>query len=235
MITLRRVCKAYNLGCGTLNALDNVSLTINRGEYVAILGPSGSGKSTLFNILGILETASSGQYLLEDYDITTVPEREGARIRNKHFGFVFRGFNLISGLTVLENVMLPMSFAGVPSRRRRERAEVLLREVGLEGGTGYLPERLSAGEQQRVSIARALANDPDLILADEPTGDLHSGDGGEILAMLESLNAKGMTIVMATHDPEQGERARRVIRILDGRIVRDEPKAAAVGESGLSA
>lgn len=222
MITLMNVCKGYDLVGSTVNALDDVSLTIDRGEYVAIMGPSGSGKSTLLNILGILDTASSGQYLLEDYDITSLPDSEHARIRNKHFGFIFQSFNLFSELSALENVMLPMSYAGIPLRQRKERAEILLEEVGLAHRLNHLPTMMSGGEQQRTAIARALANDPDVILADEPTGNLPSDKGEEIMKMLEDLNAKGVTIVMVTHNPEQGKRAKRRILIRDGKIGGDD-------------
>jgi putative ABC transport system ATP-binding protein len=225
MITLKNISKSYDLVGGAVNALDNVSLTINRGEYVAIMGPSGSGKSTLLHILGILDTTTSGQYLLEDYDITALPDREHARIRNKHFGFIFQSFNLFSELSALENVMLPMSYAGVPFKKRREKAELLLEEVGLAHRMHHLPTMMSGGEQQRVAIARALANDPDVILADEPTGNLPSDKGEEIMKMLESLNAKGVTIVMVTHNPEQGKRAKRRILIHDGKLDGDEVKA----------
>jgi putative ABC transport system ATP-binding protein len=222
MITLKNVCKGYDLVGGSVSALDDVSLTINRGEYVAIMGPSGSGKSTLLSILGILDTATSGQYLLEDYDITALPDSEHARIRNKHFGFIFQSFNLFSELSALENVMLPMSYSGVPFRKRKQRAELLLGEVGLSHRLNHLPTMMSGGEQQRTAIARALANDPDVILADEPTGNLPSDKGEEIMTMLEGLNAKGVTIVMVTHNPEQGKRAKRRLLIKDGKLTGDD-------------
>jgi putative ABC transport system ATP-binding protein len=225
MIALKNVSKSYDLVGGAVNALDDVSLTINRGEYVAIMGPSGSGKSTLLHILGILDTASEGRYFLEDYDITSLPDREHARIRNKHFGFIFQSFNLFSELSALENVMLPMSYAGVPFRKRRERAELLLEDIGLAHRMQHLPTMMSGGEQQRVAIARALANDPDVILADEPTGNLPSDKGEEIMETLESLNSKGVTVVMVTHNPEQGRRAKRRILIRDGRIDAEPPEA----------
>jgi putative ABC transport system ATP-binding protein len=225
MITLKNVSKAYELVGGAVNALDDVSLTIKRGEYVAIMGPSGSGKSTLLHILGILDTSSSGQYLLEDYDITALPDREHARIRNKHFGFIFQSFNLFSELSALENVMLPMSYAGVPFKKRRERAELLLEEVQLTHRAHHLPTMMSGGEQPRVAIARALANDPAVLLADEPTGNLPSDKGHEIMDMLEKLNDKGVTIVMVTHNPDQGRRAKRRILIGDGKLGRDELNA----------
>jgi putative ABC transport system ATP-binding protein len=229
MITLKNISKEYDLVGDTVKALDDVSLTINRGEYVAIMGPSGSGKSTLLHILGILDTSSSGQYFLEDYDITALPDREHARIRNKHFGFIFQSFNLFAELSALENVMLPMSYAGVPFRKRRERAELLLEDIGLAHRMQHLPTMMSGGEQQRVAIARALANDPDVILADEPTGNLPSDKGEEIMLTLESLNAKGVTIVMVTHNPDQGRRAKRRILIRDGRLGEDDRQRAAQG------
>ena len=222
MINLKNITKAYALAGSTVAALDDVSLTINRGEYVAILGPSGSGKSTLLHIMGILDSATSGKYFLEDYDITSLPDREHARIRNKHFGFIFQSFNLFSELSALENVMLPMSYAKVPFRKRRERAKLLLEEVGLTYRAQHLPAMLSGGEQQRVAIARALANDPDVLLADEPTGNLPSDRGHEVMDMLERLNDKGVTIVMVTHNPDQGRRARRRILIGDGKLGVDE-------------
>jgi putative ABC transport system ATP-binding protein len=231
MITLKGICKEYELVGGTVTALKDVDLIIERGEYVAVMGPSGSGKSTLLHILGILDTATSGQYLLEDYDITSLPDREHARIRNKHFGFIFQSFNLFSELSALENVMLPMGYAGVPFRKRRERAELLLSEVGLSHRLHHLPTMMSGGEQQRVAIARALANDPDVILADEPTGNLPSDRGEEIMNMLESLNQKGVTILMVTHNPEQGKRAHRRLSIKDGMIIGDESKKAAAREA----
>jgi len=190
------------------------------------MGPSGSGKTTLLHILGILDSATSGRYLLEDYDITALPDKEQARIRNRHFGFIFQSFNLFPELSAVENVMLPMSYAGKPLRERRERAVALLEEVGLGHRLHHAPAMMSGGEQQRVAIARALSNDPDLILADEPTGNLPSDKGEEILRILESLNRRGVTIVMVTHNPAQGMRAGRRIRLADGRMVHDDSAEA---------
>ena len=187
MIELDRIEKRYDLGEVQVKALVDVSLHIERGEYVAVMGPSGSGKSTLLNILGILDIPTGGNYLLEGYDITRLPDREQARIRNKHFGFVFQSFNLFSELSALENVMLPMSYAGLSSSMRRERALDLLANVGLSHRLHHLPTMLSGGEQQRVAIARALANQPSLILADEPTGNLPSDKGEEILEIIADL------------------------------------------------
>lgn len=222
MITLKNINKLYDLGEVKVEALKGIDLKINRGEYVAIMGPSGSGKSTLMHIMGILDTPSNGQYLLEDYDITNLGDRELARIRNKHFGFIFQSFNLLPELSALENVMLPMSYAGVPYKKRKARAKELLSEVGLGHRLQHLPTMMSGGEQQRVAVARALANDPDLILADEPTGNLPTERGQEIMDILEKLNNKGVTIVIVTHNPEQGLRAKRKVSIKDGLLYSDE-------------
>jgi putative ABC transport system ATP-binding protein len=222
MIKLTNINKQYDLGDTQITALKDVSLTIDRGEYIAIMGPSGSGKSTLMHILGILDTITSGQYFLEDYDISSLPDREQARIRNQHFGFIFQSFNLFPELSALENVMLPMSYAGVPWLQRKTRAQDLLAEVGLDHRMNHLPTMMSGGEQQRVAIARSLSNDPDLILADEPTGNLPTDKGEEIMQILEGFNKKGVTIVMVTHNPSQGERAGRVISLRDG-VLQSEP------------
>jgi len=219
MIRLEGIGKSYDLGVTKVSALEDVTVDIGRGEYVAVMGPSGSGKSTFLNILGILESPTSGRYLLEDYDITRLPDREQARIRNKHFGFVFQSFNLFSELSALENVMLPMGYAGVSFHDRRKRAAELLDRLGLQERLHHLPTMMSGGEQQRVAIARALANEPDLILADEPTGNLPSDKGEQILQVLEDLNRQGVTIVMVTHNDAQGKRAKRRIQLRDGRIL----------------
>ena len=219
MITLENIEKKYDLGDVLVTALDSISLTINQGDFVAIMGPSGSGKSTLLNILGILDSPSAGRYFLEDHDITSLPDREQARIRNRHFGFIFQSFNLFPELSAMENVMLPMSYAQVPLAKRKARAAELLDWIGLGHRLHHLPTMMSGGEQQRVAIARALSNEPDLLLADEPTGNLPSDKGEEILATLENLNKQGVTIVMVTHNDDQGCRAGRVIRIQDGRVL----------------
>jgi len=222
MIRLENAAKRYDLGAVVVTALEEVTLKIDQGEYIAIMGPSGSGKSTLMNILGILDTLSEGTYYLEDYDITRLPDKEQARIRNKNFGFVFQSFNLLSELNAMENVMLPMSYAGLHLRERTKRAEELLDRVGMSHRLHHLPTMLSGGEQQRVAIARALANNPDLILADEPTGNLPSDKGDAILETLEELNRQGVTVVMVTHNEEQGKRARRRVHIQDGRLLPGE-------------
>jgi putative ABC transport system ATP-binding protein len=218
MIKLEGIGKSYDLGEVNVSALQEVNLSIGHGEYLAVMGPSGSGKSTLLNILGILEQPTGGRYLLEDYDITRLPDREQARIRNKHFGFVFQSFNLFGELSALENVMLPMSYAGIGFHDRRKRAAELLDRLGLSDRMHHLPTMLSGGEQQRVAIARALANQPDLILADEPTGNLPSDKGEQILEILEDLNRQGVTVVMVTHNDAQGKRAHRCVRLRDGKI-----------------
>jgi len=225
MITLTNIEKSYDLGETKVKALDGVSLTINQSEYIAIMGPSGSGKSTLLNVLGILDRPTGGQYLLEGHDITSLPDKEQARIRNRHFGFVFQSFNLFPELSALENVMLPMSYAGVSFAKRKAKAGELLDWIGLDHRLHHLPTMMSGGEQQRVAIARALANDPDLLLADEPTGNLPSEKGEEILETLEDLNRQGVTIVMVTHNDDQGSRAGRVIQIQDGRVLAAEAVA----------
>ena len=223
MIRLENIYKQYDLGGTMVNALKDVNLEIHRGDYAAIMGPSGSGKSTMMHILGILDNATGGKYYLEDYDITALPDKEQARIRNKHFGFIFQSFNLFPELSAVENVMLPMSYAGIPLKDRKEKAVELLNEVGLGHRLTHLPTMLSGGEQQRVAIARSLSNDPDLILADEPTGNLPSDKGEEIMEILESLNRRGVTVVMVTHNPEQGKRAGYVIELRDGILMKGAP------------
>ena len=219
MITLKAIEKIYDLGKTKISAVSGIDLQINRGDFLAITGPSGSGKSTLMKILGILDNPSKGSYLLEDYDITMLSDNQQSKIRNKHFGFIFQSFNLFSELSALENVMLPMSYAKVPSKIRRERAAQLLMDVGLQDRMHHLPSMMSGGEQQRTALARALANQPDLILADEPTGNLPSDKGEEVLRTLEMLNQRNVTIVMVTHNEDQARRAKRRIHIQDGKIV----------------
>lgn len=226
MITLEGIRKTYDLGSARVEALAGIDLHIERGEFVTIMGPSGSGKSTLLHILGMLDSADGGSYLLEDHDLTTLGDRELSRIRNEHFGFVFQSFNLFNEFDAIENVMFPLMYAGVRLADRRVRAEQLLVSVGLDHRLYHYPNMLSGGEQQRVAIARALANDPSLILADEPTGNLPSDKGEEILRILEGLNEKGVTIVMVTHDDALGQRGSRCIRLRDGRLDSDTRSAA---------
>jgi putative ABC transport system ATP-binding protein len=226
MITLQGIGKTYDLGHAKVRALESIDLSIVRGEFITIMGPSGSGKSTLLHILGILDTPSAGRYVLEEHDLTTLGDRELSRIRNEHFGFVFQSFNLFNEFNAVENVGFPLVYAGVSRVDRNERAQELLVQVGLEHRMYHYPNMLSGGEQQRVAIARALANNPTLILADEPTGNLPSDKGEEILHLLDELNAGGVTIVMVTHDDRLGERGSRRVRLRDGRVESDTRRVA---------
>ena len=221
LIELRSVSKIYPMGEETVHALDGVSLTIDRGDFVAIVGSSGSGKSTAMNIIGCLDVPTSGTYLLGGVDVSTMADDQQAEIRNRMLGFVFQQYNLIPKLTVLENVELPLLYAGLPPQQRRELALHALTRVGLEGKQKNLPSQLSGGQQQRVSIARALAGSPSVILADEPTGALDSRTGREVLAFLQSLHAEGNTVVLITHDNSIAVKARRIVRLQDGRVIYD--------------
>jgi putative ABC transport system ATP-binding protein len=221
MITLEGISKSYDLGSVQVSALRGIDLTIDRGEFITVMGPSGSGKSTLLHILGILDTPDGGTYRLEEHDLMTLSDKELSRIRNQHFGFVFQSFNLFNEFNALENVMFPLMYAGVRGAERRERARSLLVQVGLEHRLFHYPNMLSGGEQQRVAIARALANDPTLILADEPTGNLPSEKGDEILQILDGLNRDGVTVVMVTHDDVLGGRGSRCVRLRDGLVDSD--------------
>lgn len=223
MITLTGIGREYDLGSARVHALRDVSLTLERGELITIMGPSGSGKSTLLHILGILDSPTKGSYTLEGHEITNLPDQELSRIRNRHFGFIFQSFNLLPEYNAVENVMMPLVYAGKSPADRRKRATELLTEVGLDHRLHHYPNMLSGGEQQRVAIARALANDPTLILADEPTGNLPSDKGEEILQILEHLNIeRQVTVVMVTHDERLGARGRRRIRLADGNVESDE-------------
>ena len=221
LIELRDVYKIYPMGAEAVHALDGVSLTIDRGEFVAIVGQSGSGKSTAMNIIGCLDVPTSGTYRLGGVDVSTMNDDQQAEIRNKMLGFIFQQYNLIPKLTVLENVELPLLYAGVPGQERRERAIRALERVGLAEKQKNLPSQLSGGQQQRVSIARALAGEPSVILADEPTGALDSRTGREVLAFLQKLNREGDTVVLITHDNSIAVRAKRIVRLQDGRIIYD--------------
>ena len=221
LIELRDVYKIYPMGAEAVHALDGVSLTIDRGEFVAIVGQSGSGKSTAMNIIGCLDVPTSGTYRLGGVDVSTMDDDQQAEIRNKMLGFIFQQYNLIPKLTVLENVELPLLYAGVPGQERRERAIRALERVGLAEKQKNLPSQLSGGQQQRVSIARALAGEPSVILADEPTGALDSRTGREVLAFLQKLNREGDTVVLITHDNSIAVRAKRIVRLQDGRIIYD--------------
>ena len=223
MIRLEGIVKEYYMGDVVVRALDSVDVEIQRGEFVSIMGPSGSGKSTLLNVLGVLDQPSAGAYYLEGVDITQLRDRELAKIRNQHFGFIFQAYNLFPELTALENVMVPLMYAGRPRRERRERAEELLNRVGMGHRLHHLPTQLSGGEQQRVAIARALANNPTLLMADEPTGNLATDQGAEIMGILQELNRQGTTVVIVTHDPAITAYGKRLLRLRDGKIISDGP------------
>ncbi|MCI7711788.1 MAG: ABC transporter ATP-binding protein [Clostridiales bacterium] len=209
------------MGSEDVHALDGVSLTIDRGEFVAIVGQSGSGKSTAMNIIGCLDVPTSGTYHLGGVDVSTMNDDQQAEIRNKMLGFIFQQYNLIPKLTVLENVELPLLYAGMDAGERRERACKALERVGLANKEKHLPNQLSGGQQQRVSIARALAGEPSVILADEPTGALDSRTGREVLGFLQKLNAEGDTVVLITHDNSIAVKAKRIVRLQDGRVIYD--------------
>lgn len=222
MIRLDNIVKLYSLGDNIVRALDGISLSIEREDFVSIMGPSGSGKSTLLHILGCLDVPTSGAYYLEDIDISHLSDKEISRIRNQHFGFIFQAYNLLPELNALENVELPMIYKKIAVKNRRELAESLLEKVGLSHRLKHFPSQLSGGEQQRVAIARALANNPTLILADEPTGNLPTEHGEEIMEMLCKLNEEGSTIVVVTHDHKIGSYAKKLIRLKDGLIVYED-------------
>lgn len=220
LIKLKEVSKIYGKKMAEVRALQDVSAEINKGEFVAIMGPSGSGKSTFMNIVGCLDIPSKGRIFLENRNISLLEESELAQIRGKKIGFVFQQFNLIPTFNALENVMLPMIFQNIPKKVREKRALDLLNQVGLKKRIKHLPSELSGGEQQRIAIARALANDPEIILADEPTGNLDSKTGKEIIMILKELNKKGKTIIVVTHDNDIAKCARKIIKLKDGRIIK---------------
>ena len=221
MIELKDITKVYQMGTQTVHALRGVDLTIDKGEFVAIMGPSGSGKSTLMNIIGCLDLPTSGSYTLDDIDVSDMSDDDQARVRNKRIGFVFQQFNLLPRTSALKQVSLPLMYAGYSRRERVEQATKALESVGLGDRIDHRPDELSGGQQQRVAIARALAVEPKIILADEPTGALDTQTGEEILQIFEGLHEQGITVIAVTHDPEVAERTRRTIMIRDGLIVSD--------------
>lgn len=218
MIKMEGINKCYRLGGENIHALSDVSFNVADGEYVAIIGPSGSGKSTLMNIIGCLDVQDSGSYKLAGTDTSKFSGRQLAKLRNTHIGFIFQGFNLLGRLNALENVELPLIYQGVRRKQRRQRAEEALISVGLADRMKHRPSQLSGGQQQRVAIARALVANPQIILADEPTGNLDTSTGAEIMDIFEELNAEGKTIVLITHDTNIAARAQRSLSIIDGRI-----------------
>jgi putative ABC transport system ATP-binding protein len=223
LIAAVELTKRYRLGDCAVTAIRDVTLSVQRGEFVAIVGPSGSGKTTIMNLLGCLDRPSAGQYFVHGENVTGCSPAKLARIRNASFGFAFQNFNLLSRLTALENVELPLVYRGIPGNARKKRALDVLERLGLGNRRDHLPSRLSGGEQQRVALARAVVGVPLVLLADEPTGALDDGAIADILSIFERLNGEGMTIIMVTHDPDLAGRARRIVRVDGGQIVGDHP------------
>jgi putative ABC transport system ATP-binding protein len=221
LITLKDIGRKYVIGTEVIHALKSVTLTINKGEFVALMGPSGSGKSTLMNILGCLDTPSKGDYVLNGTDVSRMSDNELAEVRNKEIGFVFQTFNLLPRNTALDNVGLPLIYAGISKATREERAKKALENVGLGNRMDHKPNELSGGQRQRVAVARALINNPSIILADEPTGNLDTKTSIEIMALLEDIHSKGNTIILVTHEEDIALHAHRIVRMRDGLVEKD--------------
>lgn len=218
LIDLKDIYKIYQMGSTQINALDGLDCTIDKGEYVALMGPSGSGKSTLMNVIGCLDSPSRGTYMLNGTNVSTMTDDDLATVRNVEIGFVFQSFNLLPRTSALENVALPLVYAGVAKKERLERAQVVLEKVGLGDRGDHKPNELSGGQRQRVAIARALVNNPSIVLADEPTGNLDSKSSLEIMALFEEIHAEGNTVVMVTHEEDIAKYAKRTIRMIDGKM-----------------
>jgi len=229
LIEVKDLVKTYVMGTESVHALAGVSLSIDRGEYVAIMGPSGSGKSTLMNLIGCLDSPSEGTYILNKREVSELDDNELAAIRNKEIGFVFQTFNLLARTTALGNVELPLIYAGTPRHERQKLAKEALEAVGLGDRMGHRPNELSGGQRQRVAVARALVNKPSLLLADEPTGNLDSKTGAELMALFDDLNKRGNTIILVTHEDDIARHAARIVKLMDGKIVHDEPAAVRAG------
>ncbi|MBN8702851.1 MAG: ABC transporter ATP-binding protein [Bacteroidetes bacterium] len=221
MIKIHNIARTYKIGTEVIHALKSVNLQINKGEYVALMGPSGSGKSTLMNMLGCLDTPTFGEYILNNISVAQMIDDELAEVRNKQIGFVFQTFNLLPRATALENVMLPLVYAGLPKSAREVRAKEVLSQVGLANRMHHKPNELSGGQRQRVAIARALVNNPAIILADEPTGNLDSKTSVEIMALFEAIHAQGNTVILVTHEEDIAKYAHRIVRLKDGTIESD--------------
>jgi len=223
---LENICRDFQVGDQVVHALDHVDLQINAGEYISVMGPSGSGKSTLLNLLGLLDRATAGTYWLNAHDVSQLDDDDLAEHRQRNIGFIFQSFHLIPRLTALENVELPLLLAGAPVKARRARSRAVLESVGLETRLDHRPDQLSGGERQRVAIGRAIVMEPGVLLADEPTGNLDSKSGDEVVGIIEQLNRDGISLIVVTHDPDIGERARRHLMMHDGRITADTSTAS---------